>query len=390
MRARVTIITAPAGFGKTIALNEVRHGTTGAHVRLDLNANVETFSAFLYELSCILEPLAPGIKASFAAAYERALGEAEPERSLTAWLHKRLGSMGVTIFIDQLQYLRDQDRVAQFLTAAIEKKSSPIHWVFATRHDFGLPLVRWKANGVMKAPIDAAALRFEFYDVARMAARLMVERTHTELKAIYEGTNGWPMGVAFALRTSAHLSHPESCSDIAEDVYAKRSQGEQEFLRSTCLLSTLDDALCKAAGWARVPEILSVMQPDAPFIFIPSERDALQFHDTFASHVQQILKSEPAALSASLKNAASALEKRGDMRSLLLLYVRFGNPKQVAHALASASAQLLAEGHRELVLEALSLLDPDDRALSSVILALKASVSAHSQQNRVKEIDRSR
>jgi LuxR family maltose regulon positive regulatory protein len=377
MKAPVAIITAPAGFGKTIALNEVRQNTGGTHVRLDLNANSDTFFRFAYEFCRALAPLSPALSGSLPDAYSIAMRTDKPEGTLAAWLHEQLQGISATIFIDQMHYIGDVARVAQFLTAAVDRHTAGIRWVFVTREDAGLPLARWTQKGIMKAPVDTAALRFEFHDVARAAARVRVERTHKELKTIYEGTKAWPMGVAFALRNDARVWGAESSPRIAGDLYAKRTHEEQEFLLSTCLFSTADVALCKAAGWLEAPKILRAMQDDVPFMFITSEHEMLQFHDAFASHVQAILKCTYGRVETAIKNAASAFEKLGDLRSLLLLYARFGSPKQIAHALASSSAQLLEQGHRELVVETLSLLDPNESALSSVILAIKAILASN-------------
>lgn len=184
MKARVTVISAPAGFGKTTAVAGVFADMPGVRVRLDLNAQNDTLFRFVEALSRVLEPIAPGARLSFAGAFDRALQSAKTEQSLALWLNEHLKGVHATIFMDQLHYLRETERVARFLTALVETAGKHIRWVFVSREDFGLPIPRWMSEDIMELPVDAHDLKFEFHEVAvagRHEQRLQRLRPEAEL-----------------------------------------------------------------------------------------------------------------------------------------------------------------------------------------------------------------
>lgn len=378
MKARVTIITAPAGFGKTIALSQTVENAVGPHVRCDLNAQLDTLFRFVSALSRSVAPLAPSAALSFTGAYDRALQTAKPEHSLAAWLHEHLKHVHATIVVDQLHYVRKTDRVAQFLTALVEETARHIRWVFVTREDIGLPIPRWMSEGIMELPVDAHALRFSFDDVARAAELTNAQVTTRQLKAIYAGTAGWPMGVMFALRGGQLISGAESYNVLSDRIFADRAEREQDFLLSTCLLPTVDGALCRAAGWTDANGILRAMDDDAPFIFVRSH-DTLQYHDAFAEYLQSMLRKRGAsALGAVLEIAAGALAEIGNVAESLCLYTRFEVVDEVARLLTSSGLHLLEQGHAEIVQEALALLDLKGYQSHGVVLAIKAVLEGRS------------
>ncbi|MBC5816253.1 MAG: hypothetical protein GIW97_06895 [Candidatus Eremiobacteraeota bacterium] len=177
-----------------------------------------------------------------------------------------------------------------------------MRWVLGARDPAPFPIECWMAEGILEGTVDAEALRFNLHDVARAAARMNVERTHKQIKELLECTGGWPMGVMFALRGETPLSGPESSAELSRRVFDGRSEREQQFLLSTCLLPSVNSELCAAAGWVDAPDLLVSMQDDAPYIFVGTG-EALQYHEVFAQFLQATLKNRGAvALGAVLES----------------------------------------------------------------------------------------
>ncbi|MFN2528236.1 MAG: hypothetical protein ABR584_05910 [Candidatus Baltobacteraceae bacterium] len=339
MKARVTVIAAPPGFGKTVALGDARKNITGTLISLDLNAHIDTLPRFTYELGQAVVPAA-----------------LSPEHTQADFL-TLLKNARATIFIDQLHYTQEPRRVAQFLQRAVLQCGEALRWVLVMRDPADFPIECWMAEGLCEVPINAEALRFDLHDVARAAARMNVERTHKQIKELLVRTGGWPMGVMFALRGETPLPGPESARELSWRIFEGRSDRERQFLLSTCLLPSVNSELCAAAGWADAPELLVSMQDDAPFIFVGTG-EALQYHEAFAQFLQATLKDRGAvALGAVLEIAGSVLEELGRVHEALLLYTRFPVVSEIARLLERHRQQMLEQGHSEIVQRALAMVE---------------------------------
>jgi hypothetical protein len=99
---RVSLLVAPGGFGKSIALRAA-FGTAGDAAFYRVPAETSTLLAFLRGLTNALEADVPGAHLSFAIAYERAIQSPSPASELARWLGEHLREAGtLRIVIDDL------------------------------------------------------------------------------------------------------------------------------------------------------------------------------------------------------------------------------------------------------------------------------------------------
>ncbi len=89
-RYPVTLIVAPAGFGKTVALRDFIETARLDAVRYDVSREDRTLLAFVRGLSTALEPLAPSARAAFPAMQQRVMAAADPLRELADWFAEHL------------------------------------------------------------------------------------------------------------------------------------------------------------------------------------------------------------------------------------------------------------------------------------------------------------
>ncbi len=212
--AALTLVSAPAGFGKTTVLASwlARASTeprTVAFVSLD-ESDSQAASFWLYVVTA-LNSAAPGVGASVLPLL--AAGQPATRTLLTAVLNE-VGAQRteVDLILDDY-HLADGAEVAEGMTFLLEHRPPNLHVVVSTRADPDLPLARLRARGEL-VEIRARDLRFTIDgdrglpDRRRRPAR----RSRTRCRPSSPGPRGgrprcsWPPCRCRAGRTSATSS----------------------------------------------------------------------------------------------------------------------------------------------------------------------------------------
>src|SRR5581483_12320130 len=81
-RFPVTVLIAPAGFGKSVALRDFLETARLEAVRVEVARDDATLLLFARRLADALAPLAPDARAAFPAAQERIAAADDPVREL--------------------------------------------------------------------------------------------------------------------------------------------------------------------------------------------------------------------------------------------------------------------------------------------------------------------
>ena len=159
-RFAVTLVVAPAGFGKSVALRDFIEIARLDAVRYDVRREDTTLLAFAHGLSEALAAIVPGALATFPALQARALGAPDAPRVVADWLHEHLRRSVMTIVLDDLHHASGDEATLRMLVDLIERSADRIRWIIATRSDAGLPVASWLAYGRMDLPIGEDDLRF--------------------------------------------------------------------------------------------------------------------------------------------------------------------------------------------------------------------------------------
>jgi LuxR family maltose regulon positive regulatory protein len=157
LHRKLTLVAAPAGFGKTTLLSEwlALCGQPVAWLSLDEGDNDPT--RFLAYLVAALQTIAPTIGAGVMSVLQ---GPQPPstETTLTALLNE-LTTLpdNFTLIMDDYQVL-DASPIDQALAFLVEHMPPQLHLVISTREDPPLPLARLRARGQL-TELRAADLR---------------------------------------------------------------------------------------------------------------------------------------------------------------------------------------------------------------------------------------
>jgi LuxR family maltose regulon positive regulatory protein len=304
--AKVILVRAPAGFGKTTAMQQARsvleaQGVATAWLTLDSADN---------DL--------PHFLAAFSAAIEQ-LG-LEP-RTATG----ELGLLDVlsrdgeafVLFLDDFELIQAPS-VLGFLREAIERMSRGAQIVFGSRSLPELGLGRLRARGQL-VELDAEHLRFTPAEAAQFFRQCGIELQPDALEQVLEKTEGWVAALwllSMALRR--HGAHSDfvarfSGSDravadyLTEDVLAQQSPEVRDFLLRTSVLRHLSAPICQAlAPYVDCERILRQLEASNIFLApIASAPGVYRYHSLFAEFLRAQLARERPEDIARLHLAAS-------------------------------------------------------------------------------------
>ena len=254
----LTLVSAPAGFGKTTLLAQwlAESGMPVAWLSLEPEDNDPT--RFLSSLIAALQTLDAQLGTT-ALSLLRTPQPPPPETVmavLTNKLVERAGSDFALVLDDY--HVLTADPIQRGMAYLVERLPPQLHLILATRADPPLPLARLRAQGQL-SEVRAADLRFGTAEVSAFLQTVMGLDLPLEAIATLEcRTEGWIAGLQLAALSlqgravvSAFLaaftgSHRFVLDYLSDEVLARQSAVVQSFLLHTCILERLSGPLCDA------------------------------------------------------------------------------------------------------------------------------------------------
>ena len=194
---KLTLISAPAGFGKTTLVSEWIAGLDCPVAWLSPDKGDNDPASFLAYLVAALQTLTPKIGAGVLAA----LQSPQPpsiETILTILLNEiTIVSEHFILVLDDYHVI-DSKPVNNAIIFLLEHLPPHMHLVIATREDPHLPLPRLRARGQM-TELRAADLRFSSTEAAEFLNQLMgLNLSEEDITALETRTEGWIAGLQLA------------------------------------------------------------------------------------------------------------------------------------------------------------------------------------------------
>ncbi len=317
---RLTLVSAPAGFGKTTLLSawiadlqEREPSTRVAWLSLDAGDNDP--SRFLDHLLAALDASTPES------------GAPSPE-SVIAELINEIGEHPhpSVLILDDFQTI-EAETVRHAVGSLIEHRPSNLHIVIASRSDPLLPLARLRGSGDL-TELRASDLRFTAGEAAAFLNEMMgLELSTASITALEQRTEGWIAGLqlaALSMRERADVtgfiaaftgSNRFVIDYLGEEVLQLQSPEVRNFLLQTAFLERMSAPLCDAVtGRTDSAVMLEALERDNLFVVpLDDERHWYRYHNLFADVLRaRSMREDPDRVSV-LHRSASAWHEQNDL-----------------------------------------------------------------------------
>ena len=315
---KLTLICAPAGFGKTTLVSEWVTTCERPAAWLALDENDHDPVRFLIYLISALQTISPKLGAGILDVLQSP--QSPPiESILTTLLNEITTIPGDFIFILDDYHLVDAKPIDHALTFLVEHLPPQMHLVITTREDPALPIPRLRVRGQL-IELRAADLRFTPAEAAEFLNQAMgLTLAAEDVAALEARTEGWIAGLqlaALSMQGNEDVSgfiraftgdHRYIVDYLVAEVLQRQPEPIRSFLLQTAILDRLNGPLCdvvtgQPGGKAR----LEALQR-GNFLIIPldDKRHWYRYHHLFADVLRLHLMTEQPDLVSTLHRRAS-------------------------------------------------------------------------------------
>ena len=327
-QSKLTLVSAPAGFGKSTLLAEWRDGAQAdgsATAWLSLDAGDNDPVAFWTHVIAALRTVAPTVGAKALTLLE------SPDRSIEAVLAPLLNELNalphdLVLVLDDYHAI-DSPEIQIGMAFLLEHLPGQVHLVIATRADPALPLARLRARGDL-VEIRAVDLRFTPDEAGALLNGVMSLGLTTQDVVVLEGrTEGWIAAIQLAglsMRGRDDIAGfiARFAGDdryivdyLVEEVLQLQPEPVRTFLLETSILSRLNGPLADAVtgqdGGKGMLEALE--RQNLLLVPLDDRREWYRYHHLFADVLQARLRDErPEHVAELHRRATEWYEQNGE------------------------------------------------------------------------------
>jgi LuxR family maltose regulon positive regulatory protein len=366
-RARLALVHAPAGFGKTTAMAQAR-------TCLD-NANVHTVWVSLDRTD---NDVPRFIRRLRAAIGQTGVDEIPPGTPLDILKALSRDVTAFTLFLDDFEKLVEP-AVIGLIREAVEHLPRNGQILIGTRAQPDLGIARLRMQGEL-LEIDAEVLRFTPHEAQTLFdLRLENPPSSDDARRLYRKTEGWAAALSLATlslsRRDVHSdfierfsgAHGDVAAYLAEDVLAQQPADIREFLLRTSILRQLDPSLCQALNpGLDANGILSRLIATHLFLTpVEGKEPAWRYHSMFADYLSAQLRAErPDEVLRIHLAAAGWYEERRRPESAIDHALEGGDTPYALSLLAQHADRFLEQGRMRLLARWFNAVRPHDLAVN--------------------------
>jgi LuxR family transcriptional regulator, maltose regulon positive regulatory protein len=333
LSGKLTLISAPAGFGKTTLVSEWIAGCKRPAAWLSLDEEDTDTARFLTYLVASLQTLPPRTGgANIGEAVLSVLQSPQPpatESILTTLLNDIATIPDNFILVLDDYHMIDASPVDNAIIFLVEHLPPQMHLVIATREDPSLPLSRYRVRDQL-TELRAADLRFTPAEAAEFLNRVMgLNLSAEDIAALETRTEGWIAGLqlaALSMKDREDIasfiqaftgSHRFVLDYLVEEVLQHLPEHIRSFLLQTAILDAFCAALCNAVtGREDGKEMLDMLERSNLFLIpLDDQRQWYRYHHLFADVLQAHLMERQSDRVATLHRRASVWYERNGLRS---------------------------------------------------------------------------
>ncbi len=339
----LTLVSAPAGFGKTTLLAEWL-GATGRTAWFSIDADDNDPAVFWAYVFAALQSVEPAVGRTAASILGSSAGSVEPA---LASLLNDLDTLedGIVLVLDDY-HLIDSTDIHEQLTFLLEHLPRQVHLVIGSRADPPLPLPRLRARGEL-VEVRAADLRFTADEaVSYFNDTMGLSLAAGDVDALAARTEGWIAALQLAAlsldgRDDVAAFVENFTGDdrfvvdyLAEEVLDRQPEAIRQFLLHTSILKRLTGSLCDAVteGDSGKATLDALDRANLFLVALDDRRSWYRYHHLFAEVLHaRLLDEEPEVVPELHRRASAWYEHQGD------------RPEAIAHAIQGHDFLRVAE-----------------------------------------------
>jgi LuxR family maltose regulon positive regulatory protein len=347
----LTLVSAPAGFGKTTLLTEwlaewLAAAPAGERCTawLSLDPRDNDPALFWRYLVAALDAAAPGVGTNALLLLQ---SSQPPTEAVLATLLNDLNTLtkDVVLVLDDFHVI-EATEVQNGMAFLLEHLPARIHLVLAARADPSLPLARLRGRGEL-VEVRAADLRFTSDEAATYLSEVMgLTLTEQDVEALEDRTEGWIAALQLAALSMQGRDEVAAfiagfagddryiVDYLAEEVLQRQPEQVRSFLLQTSILGRLSGSLCDAVtGQDDGKATLEALERGNLFLEpLDDRRRWYRYHHLFADVLQaHLLDERPGGVPDLHRRASAWFEQNGD------------RAEAIDHALAGADVERAAD-----------------------------------------------
>ena len=317
LHCKLTLISAPAGFGKTTLVSNWFTTFEYPVAWLSLDEADSDLTRFFSYIVASLQTIFPELGSTISTQ----LHSPQPpiESILTALLNEIATIANKFLLVLDDYHMIDSEPIDNALAFLLTHLPPQMHLVITTREDPNLPLARLRVRNQL-TELRVVDLRFTLAEVAEFLNQTMnLTLSSKDIAALETRTEGWIAGLQLAaismqtkidkavfIKSFAGSNH-FILDYLVEEVLQSQPEYIRSFLLQTSILDRLSDSLCDAVvAQQNSKSILKTLKNGNLFIVpLDDQRHWYRYHHLFADFLQAYLGNEQPDLLPTLHQRAS-------------------------------------------------------------------------------------
>jgi LuxR family maltose regulon positive regulatory protein len=324
-RRGITVVCAPAGFGKTTLVADWLHRRGGPVGWVSLDAADSDPVLFWSYVIAACQAVEPGV--GLEAGVLLTSGGSSAQRDALLSLVNDLASISrsFTLVLDDY-HLIEGTEVHEGMALLAERRPRMLHLVLVSRARPRFPLARLRAQGRV-ADVVRSSLRFTLAEAAAFLRDVMeLEMRPSAVATLEARTEGWVAGLQLAALSMRHRDDREGfvaslsggnrpiADFLAEEVLEQQRPVVREFLLRTSVLRRMSGPLCDAlTGDATGRSLLEELARSNLFVIrLDDEGEWYRFHHLFGEFLlARLTRRGPEAVRSLHDRASRWFEAEG-------------------------------------------------------------------------------
>lgn len=365
---RLTLVCAPAGYGKTASTATVLE-------RLNIRPIWYNLDVLDHDPAMFLVTMAQALRRRIPEFGERLLGLLDPQTRPQLPLEEALALFAeecgarikdnLTVVLDDYHEAADSPGLNRTLDYFLGNLTRKLHLVVLTRYDpaFSVQKLRIEDQVVL---IGVEALRFDADQAADVLARRFGRRPRVEhVRRLVDLTEGWAASIVLAGLTlhwldldslEAALADPRLKQDVysylAEQVYRREGSVTRRFLKRTCCLEHITPEIAnQLVATKDAHRQLAHLSKNHVFTFAMEERGTFRYHNLFRDYLRQrcLLEDGDRAYRELQLETARVLEGAGEVGMAVELLLQANETVAALEAVARSGEAGLDKIHSDRI-----------------------------------------